>query len=775
MSTPSKEELHIQQNYRLIEALEASEKRYKALFQASGAAIMTLEDGRFSDCNRATVKMFGFTSKEEFLKLSPANISPKFQPDGTDSESASLAHIKTTLKQGGDTFEWIHRRVDSSEFPTNVQLSSINVGNHSELQAVITDLSGVKAAEQVRLESEMKFRDLINFLPNGIGVNVGGTLVYANPILTKMLGYEHPDEITGEKMLNYVHPNDWDLAVRRKQHLEKTGRPAKEIEERFLRKNGEVFIAAVSSEPIMFGQEKAVLVVIRDISELKHSQERMALLTQAIEQSTEPMMILDAQGVVEYCNQAAAEMYAQIPAHIIGSAAAELRGGSVGDHVYDDIISAIQRGENWEGELTLQIGSDIRIIARRVSPVFDTVGDVAHQIVVDRDITEERKQQEKMEHVQRLESLGVLAGGIAHDFNNLLTAIMGHASLARSQSGAMDAATRHLAAIEDASQRAADLCKQMLAYSGKGKFVVQAVNLSELVEEMMRLLEVSIHKSVVMRYALAPSLPAIEADLAQMQQVIMNIVINANEAIGERSGNIIISTGQIQIDSNYLDNIYIQEEKLALGSYVCLEVSDTGCGMDEETKKRLFEPFFTTKFTGRGLGMSAILGIVRGHHGAIKIYSEEGKGTTIKLLFPVVDQDAISLKVKKQDHHAQGTGTVLIVDDEKSIREVATIMLEDAGYRTFTAVDGLDAIEQLKRHLNKIDCVLLDMTMPRMGGEEAFTEMRRIKPDLKVLLSSGYNQQTATQRFTGKGLAGFVQKPYMLDVLLAKISDILGH
>jgi len=749
------------------------EGRFGQLLEQSNAAIMTLKGETFSSCNQACLNMFGCASKEEFLKFSPAGLSPEFQPDGMESKSAAFMHIETALKQGSDSFEWTHQRMDGSEFPTSIQLSSIHMDGHTELQAVVTDLSEIKAAEQIRLESEVKFRNLIGFFPSGIGVNVGGMLVYANAALTKMLGYESPDDITGEKMLNYVHPDDWDLAVRRKRQVDETGQPVKEIEERFLRKNGETLIAAVSSEPIMFGQEQAVLVVIRDISELKHSQERMTLLTQAIEQSTEPMMILDAQGVVEYCNRAAAEMYAQTPSDMIGRAAAELRGGSVGDHIYDDIISSIQRGENWEGELSLQIGLDIRMVARRVSPVFDATGDVAHQIVVDRDITEERKQQEKMEHVQRLESLGVLAGGIAHDFNNLLTAIMGHAALARSQSGAMDAANQHLAAIEDTSQRAADLCKQMLAYSGKGRFVVQAVNLSELVEEMVRLLEVSIHKSVVIRYALASSLPAIEADLAQMQQVIMNIVINANEAIGEHSGNIMMSTDQIQIDRNYLDNVYIQEEQLAPGRYVCLEVSDTGCGMNEETKQRLFEPFFTTKFTGRGLGMSAILGIVRGHHGAIKVYSEVGKGTTIKLLFPAVEQDAISLKGEKQEHDVRGTGTVLVVDDEEGIREVATMILEDAGYQTFTAVDGLDAIEQLQCHLNEIDCVLLDMTMPRMGGEEAFTEMRRIRPDIKVLLCSGYNQQTATQRFTGKGLAGFVQKPYMPDVLLAKISDVI--
>jgi len=340
----------------------------------------------------------------------------------------------------------------------------------------------------------------------------------------------------------------------------------------------------------------------------------------------------------------------------------------------------------------------------------------------------------------------------------------------------MDDTQQSLRAIEDTSRKAAELCKQMLAYAGKGKFVVQPVDLSALVEEMARLLEVSIEKSTLLRYDLAPNLPAVDADLAQMQQVIMNLVINANESIDGRSGLIVLATGAMQADADYLHSVYVEEEALEPGTYVWLEVTDTGCGMSDDTKMRLFEPFYTTKFTGRGLGMSAILGIVRGHSGAIKVYSELNKGTTIKVLLPASGALAAPLDrpqgVDDAGRHVAG-GVVLIVDDEETIRTVAAMMLEAAGYRTLQACDGLEGVEMLKAHRDEVDCVLLDMTMPRMGGEEAFTEMRRINPDVRVLLSSGYNQQTATQRFTGKGLAGFVQKPYTPELLLAALGDVL--
>ncbi|MDX8401017.1 MAG: response regulator, partial [Mariprofundaceae bacterium] len=333
----------------------------------------------------------------------------------------------------------------------------------------------------------------------------------------------------------------------------------------------------------------------------------------------------------------------------------------------------------------------------------------------------------------------------------------------------------HLDAIEKTGQRAAELCRQMLAYAGKGQYLLRKLDLSELVGEMTRLLEVSLHKGVVIRYHLAENLPPVEADVAQMQQVIMNLVTNANEAIGERSGAITVSTGLIAADAAYLRSLADDANGLEPGRYVWLEVSDTGCGMDEETKARLFEPFFTTKFTGRGLGMSAIHGIVRAHGGAIKVYSEPGRGTTIKLLLPVVegraeplgnDRDMVPSRRRK--------ARILVVDDEETVREVAAMLLEEAGFEVTTAVDGLEAVEIFRDSPEAWDCVLMDMTMPRMNGAEAFTEMRRLRPDVQVVLCSGYDERSATAHFAGKGLAGFVQKPFRPETLLSKISEILG-
>jgi len=406
-------------------------------------------------------------------------------------------------------------------------------------------------------------------------------------------------------------------------------------------------------------------------------------------------------------------------------------------------------------------------------------GSVRNYMMTARDLRDEKKSQAKLEHAQRLESLGVLAGGIAHDFNNILTSILGNAALANNKLDAGSPLQRYLQNIEDGSQRAAELCKQMLAYSGKGRFIVEVLSINKMVDDIMRLLEVSIRKNVVLKYHLNKNLPIIEADASQLQQVIMNLVINASQAIDEKSGVISIGTGVMSVDANYLQSTTSDAEVTEPGRYVYLEVSDTGCGMDKETQQKIFDPFFTTKFTGRGLGMSAILGIVRGHNGAIKCYSEKGKGTTFKVLFAcsaklLSDENEDDNNAPPASAEQQLQGTVLIVDDEETVREMASMILGEMGLTTIQASDGLEGVSLFKKHHEDILTVLLDMTMPKMDGVEAFTEMRQIDPDIKVILSSGYNEQDAINRFAGKGLAGFIQKPYLPGALKKVILDMIN-
>jgi PAS domain S-box-containing protein len=405
-------------------------------------------------------------------------------------------------------------------------------------------------------------------------------------------------------------------------------------------------------------------------------------------------------------------------------------------------------------------------------PERDAAGNIVWHGFIS-DITESRRMETKLVETAKLESLGVLAGGIAHDFNNLLTGILGNASLARQELPPSSLGQPMLDQIEMAARRAADLCKQMLAYSGKGRFVIQRLDVNKLIEDTTHLLQISIAKNCILRLNLGANLPVVRADATQLRQVIMNLVINASEAVGSRSGVLALSTGIARVDAEYLKG-FRPDASPAPGDYVFIEVSDNGCGMDGVTLSKIFDPFFTTKFTGRGLGLAAVLGIVRGHKGGLKVYSEPGKGTTFKLFFPVASGQAQdSVNPYADTVSFKGSGTVLVVDDEETVRTVAARMLERLGFTVVLANDGREGMEKFRANPNRFSLVLLDLTMPHLDGEETFRQMRTLNPSVRVILTSGFNQQEAVNRFAGKGLSGFIQKPFELGSLIQVIRSVL--
>jgi len=622
--------------------------------------------------------------------------------------------------------------------------------------------------------SEARYRQLFNLIPDAIVVHSDAKIIYCNPAAVKMFAASSEDELIGRGALDLVHPDDRQRVAERISRVKRPAGIEEMQEECLLRVDGTSFIAEVEGCAFLDAEGlDAVLVVARDISDRKLVEQERERLRVAVEQTPEGIMIADAKGDILYANPGAATMTGRSLQELDGMSAAQARGGSVGDETYMDIVRSLQAGESWYGEFILiRPGGESLTIERRVTPVIVS-GKTQYHVSVDRDITEERRQQEQMEHTQRLESLGVLAGGIAHDFNNILAAIMGNASMAAAKTVGQADTTKHLKRIENASQRAAELCRQMLAYSGKGKFVVRPINLSLMLKDIGKLLEVSVTKFAELHVDVAEDLPAVQADVTQLQQVIMNLVINASDAIGEQSGSITLRTGIKRVQAGQCEQTYTGE-LLNEGEYVFLEVRDTGCGMNADIRKKLFDPFYSTKFTGRGLGMSAVLGIVRGHHGAIIVESEPGEGSCFRVLLPVFS-GAVGAGLGEEDEAVDWcpTGTVLVVDDEEVVRETAAMMLEDIGFHTLAAVDGVEALEIYREHSEEIALVLLDMTMPRMDGHSCFEQLRSINPQVRVVLSSGYNEKNVTHVFADNELAGFVQKPYRLTTLRAKLREAL--
>jgi signal transduction histidine kinase len=380
------------------------------------------------------------------------------------------------------------------------------------------------------------------------------------------------------------------------------------------------------------------------------------------------------------------------------------------------------------------------------------------------DITERKHFEDKLRHTQKLESLGVLAGGIAHDFNNLLVTILGNASFAKSITNPDPRLLPLLDEIESGARRAAELTKQMLDYAGQGKFKLQQVELSTLVREMAKLVKALIPKHVEVHYQFQEGLPLIDADPAQLRQVAMNLITNAAEAMVERPGRVLISVEQRHVSEAELAS-YIGEA--SSGSFLCLEVRDTGTGMAEETRSRIFDPFFTTKFRGRGLGMAAVLGIIRSHHGAIRIESKEGVGTGAFVLLPVRQRE----QPAAPSGDSQSRGTVLVVDDDEGVRALARRALIANGYRVLTAADGTEGVRLFEEHESEIHLVLMDVTMPSMNGLEAIERIRARENRVPIVLSSGYD--VGASDIDLRDLRGILEKPYDVRQLLQAVQRAL--
>jgi PAS domain S-box-containing protein len=669
----------------------------------------------------------------------------------------------------------------------NVQLRQ-EVTEREHAEAEVKRLNGLLQRRVDELQA------LFNVLPVGVGIceDDSGCSIRTNDELARMLGIDRtanaslstPDSGAAKvfrvlKAGVALAPDELPMQVCMRENRAISG-----FEETIERFNGQRFEVICNAVPIRDGEGRPAgcVATFQDVSALRQAVQVNARYAAIIASSGDAVIARNTEGIVTDWNDGAERLFGFTAAEMVGHPVSRLIPGERRTSEERDVLARINRGEEvppFESERLRKDGTTVEV-SIRLSPIHGADGRIVGSSKLVRDISErkaaERRHAEmerKIQETQRLESLGVLAGGVAHDFNNLLTTILGNASLAGMTTAPSSETAAYLKLIEDASQRASELCKQMLAYSGRGRFTLANINLNTLVSDTTHLLSISIGKAVVLRQNLAPILPLVCADSSQLRQIIMNLVINASDAIGNRSGVIAITTGVVRVDEDYRKTIRHGSE-LQLADYVFAEISDNGCGMDAATLERIFDPFFTTKFTGRGLGLAAVLGIVRGHKGGLKVYSEPGKGTTFKLLLPAIEGgQETPLTNEKKPAAGKGSGCVLIVDDEETVRAVSARMLERLGYTTEVAADGRQAVELFKRDPSKYRLVLLDLTMPHMDGEETFRQLRHLRPGLRVVLMSGFNEQDAASAFVGKGLAAFLQKPFSAPMFNEKIEEAI--
>jgi PAS domain S-box-containing protein len=632
--------------------------------------------------------------------------------------------------------------------------------------------------------SEPLFRALIEHGWDSISlVSTDARYSYVSPATSRILGFaEH--ELVGRNVFDLMHPDDRQHTLDLFAELLRKPGGSVTAQLRYRHQTGSwKWLDCIGTNLIAEPAVRAIVVNFRDITDRKSVEEALRESSQLNKQ----LIASVHEGIVVYDRDFRYVLFNPYMEEATGLKSEEV----MGKHPWELFPFLREIGmEEWlpnvlAGEMVTCPDIAYRIphsgksgwTSGQFSPLRNAAGEIIGVIGTVRDITARKQEEEQrrqletqIQHTQKLESLGVLAGGVAHDFNNLLTGVLGNASLALQALPVGSALYETIADIQTAALRAAELTKQMLAYAGKGPFVVQAVLISGIVKEMATLLQSVISRKAVLRFDFSGEVAPIEADVTQIRQIVMNLITNASEALNGNNGIITLRTRMIQLNSETATTFFPCD--LPSGRYVSLEVADSGLGMDEATKTRIFEPFFTTKFTGRGLGLSAVLGVVRGHHGAIKIISEVGHGTTMQVLWPPLEKPVP--EVPKQTTSSagwRGEGTILVIDDEPMTRMLAKKILEMVGFRVLQAQDGPEGIEMFLQHRPEIVAVLLDLVMPNKNGDEVFRELRAHSPAVPIVLVSGFHAGGVSDLFRGTIPAVFVEKPFEPEALIDAVRE----
>ena len=520
------------------------------------------------------------------------------------------------------------------------------------------------------------------------------------------------------------------------------------------------------------GDAALTLLAFEDITERKHAAE--ARYRRLFESARDGIMVVDADsGVIADLNPYIEQLLGYPREKLIGKPFWQTQPFRNTPQAQDLLGRIIEQGTMQVPDFTSDTQDGRALQLEVIANVYKEAERQVIQFNL-RDLTERRKFERQVEHTARLESLGILSGGIAHDFNNLLTGILGNASLVYSELAPGHRDRPLLREIMQACETAANLTRQMLAYAGQGRFLVRPINVNDLIRDILGQMRSAVPKSIEIRLDLDENAPDIEADEGQIHQLLMNLAINAGEAIGEGvPGRIEISTHTRELSHENVSENFLAEQ-LTPGPYLAIEVSDTGGGIDAATLSRIFDPFFTTKFTGRGLGLAAAHGIVRGHKGAIRVSSEIGRGSVFSILLPAQPRPSDRRKTPASVRSSKASGTILIVEDEDTVKTFTRSVLERSGFDVLIAENGLAGVEIIESRGDQIRLVLLDLTMPVMGGEETFDRIRAIHPEMPVIVMTGFDQAEASRRFDKRRLHGFLQKPFTADQLRKCVESALN-
>jgi PAS domain S-box-containing protein len=762
---------------------------FQALFMSSieqslvGVIIADATDVRISVANSAALKIRGRTVKKLIdIKLEDHSENWQFyHADGRLFAPEDLPLSRAILEgRKLENIDVIIRRENGEERWVLVNAAPV-LNAEGEIiagVAVFPDITELKLAEEALIKSEDRY--FLATSAGKVGVwdwNLETNEMYIDPVLKALIGYGD-DEIVNDLDIwgTYIHPEDQNRVNIESINYLGGLLPVYEVEHRKIHKDGSIrwFVSRGNVIKDKSGRPKRVVGTEMDITELKSTEEERTRLYAAVEQSVEAVVIADTHWEMQYVNSAFEKLTGYTRSEAIGKTPHKLlRSGKHPESFYKNIDETLERGDVWTGRfINRKKNGNLFHEEVTISPVRDNNGRTTHYVTVRRDITKEAELEAQLRQAQKMEAIGQLAGGVAHDFNNILQAILGHTDFAMQNLTPLADSYEDLKQIRKASDRAAKLTRQLLAFSRRQHLNKEDIDLNRLIGDLMKMLRRVIGEDVELSVVPGLKLGTVHADPTQIEQVLVNLFVNARDAMPSGGGKITIETKNSVID----DEFCVDHPWARKGNYVSLMVSDSGSGIDPDILEHIFEPFFTTKEVGKGtgLGLAMIYGIVKQHDGFINVSSEPDLGTTFKIYLPMVNREAgFSYEHKDIQKIHGGTETILVAEDEITVRRLAVRILERHGYKVIAAVDGEDAVRKFEAHADKIDLTLLDVVMPKMSGQTVHEKIKAIKPGIRCLFSSGYSKDILNSEIKLDDQIDLIQKPYDASSLLSQIRETL--
>lgn len=750
------------------DGLRESEERFRKIFDfAPDAYFISDLQGRFLDGNRAAESLLGHRKDELIGKT--------FRDAGiirSDQTAAAEELLKASAagQAMGPVILALFSK-EGQEVAVEISTFPINLNNQLVVLGIARDITERRKIEEALRESEEWYRSIVEESFDGIFVQQGAKIVYANWVLHEMLGYS-AGELDGMDHWLIYHP-DYQETIRNRALARMRGdKFSHEYEVKLLRKDGSVFDGEINAKAVKVQGKPGVRVWIRDISKRKRLEEVQKRLATAIEQSADAVVITDALGTVVYVNPAHEQITGYTREDVIGSLPPLFKTDEA-ELPPSGWPGLVARGGTWSNRTVgRRKDGTLYDVDVKMSPVRDVNGTIVNFVGLERDVTQEVHLQQQLLQAQKMEAVGTLAGGIAHDFNNLLQVVQGYSELLLAEKDRKDPEYDDLSKIFHAAKSGADLVHRLLMFSRKSEPKLAPMKLNQRIVAMERLLRRIIPRMIDIGLELSADLSDIYADSSQVEQVLLNLVVNARDAMTE-GGTLTVRTSMARLD----DACLRQSLESGPNRYVLLEVSDTGHGMDKETVEHIFEPFFTTKEMGRGtgLGLAIVHGIVEQHNGHLRVRSEIGTGTTFSVYLPALENESAEDVSDSGTMPAFGTETVLLVDDEDLVRELGARILAKRGYTVLQAVDGRKALDIFSKEHSAISLVILDLIMPIMGGVECLKGLRKIDPQVKVVVASGYSAETTVHETIELGVRGFVRKPFRGKELLREVRKVLDQ